>query len=403
MPDNKKNDYMEIFYSPLGAFSQYFDKSIISIINDDGSVNFNKFEEMVKFASNSGANAMRDFYWAVNNKFSIYFGKLDAKSSESPFNENYYNCQAKMAEICNAYGIRYYITLFNECSTKKATGDFDPWSIYSDFFYGDDAKHAVSDHINNIMNSLSDFYFGVDVCNEPATGKSNFLKEATWQTWSWAEKFSKNNKSDNFSLYNIILGNDYRLKEIYPETYGKDYREVRDYLSKWFPGAESVMKSRCISPVHAASLSNILELWGTDVKTGGERRILYSMDGLINPRPSALEIEKIMDQLFDKKRKSLDKKKVLIEIVLGKTSADTINVMPGVIDVIAKKTNTMPKNCGVYPVGINFPYIEPVLEEVIEIEKKEDEKNYDLKHTNITPIKRSGFWQSIINFFKSIF
>lgn len=340
------SDKVEILGSPLGMYSLLRDTFIISVLNkDDGTLNEGKLKSMCCDIANMGANALRDFFWIdtqeAYEKISPFWQEGRKKFK---FNDQYYNNQKKIAKVCNDYGMRYYICLFDHCGTEKETGKRNPWHSFKDYFYEDDAADMRHKHIDRVLDKLNGTDFGVEVCNEPKPGQGAFLAE----TFIYLLKVKK------FDPRKIILGNDYALKEKHKSSYGKDYREFRDTVDKALPGDWALkIKTECISPFHNANMENIEHLYGNKVKPGGQRRVLYSMDGVrkfeadgetIKTRPDKNYMLKIAKKVLETKTKSREEDKILFEVVYGKEDDEPMNSIEGVSDAYKDIFGKYPEN-----------------------------------------------------------
>ncbi len=355
-------DKLQIMFSPLGMYSILRGDYIISILNNDGSLNRNRVETLLKYAANNGANALRDFSW-IDSQYAWEtispFWVVDGKPL---FNDTFFAQQRIIAETCQNYGIRYYHCLFDNCGTKGDTGKFNPWRFYGDYFYGNDASAARKSYIDRFLNGMEGIDFGIDICNEPRSGAGDFLAEVFLHL---VER--------NFDFTRVILGNDYYLKEKNPD-YGKDYRTFRDQVvEKLGDHWEVELKNLCLSPVHNATLERIKDLWGDDVKPGGLRRVLYSMDG-VKPRPDSNQIYEIARKVLETKSIARNNDKVHFEVVLGKQDGDPLYSVSGVFRAYKEIFGENPSNYGRYleaqPPGVwggsGTPVVEPTLQQQID-------------------------------------
>lgn len=328
---------IELFYSPLGMYSLLRGDYVISVLRKDGTLDKDRLENMVKFAANLGANAMRDFYWIDSQTALETISPFRIDSGRIIFNDTFFRQQRIIAETCQRHGIRYYYVLFDHCGTKGSTGAYNPWRSFDEFFYGIDAAEAWQQYIERLLEAFAGLDVGLDVCNEPKPGAGEFL----------AEVFLHLEKK-KFDLTKVIIGNDYYLKEKVP-AYGKDYRTFRDLIAAKLGAARKLgIKTQCISPVHNAIMDRIMHLWGDDVKPGGQRRILYSMDG-VRPRPDAITMREIALKVLRTKRTARKQGKVHFEVVLGKQTGDTIDSMGGIAAAYKEVFGSYPKNYGKYP------------------------------------------------------
>ena len=219
---------IQILGSPLGMYSLLRDDYIISVLRDDGSLDERKLNVLIGKIANMGANGLRDFFWIDTREAYEKISPFRHEGGQTfTFHGNYFDNQGTIARVCNHYGMRYYLTLFDHCGTKRGVGDWSPWRFFSDFFYGEDAKAHRHKYIDRVFEALAGADAGVEVCNEPKTGQGQFLAD----TFIYLIR-------KGFDPRKIILGNDYHLKEK-NAAYGRDYREFRDKVavdlddSKW--------------------------------------------------------------------------------------------------------------------------------------------------------------------------
>lgn len=336
-------DKVQLFYSPLGMYSLLRDDYIISVLKKDGTLDLNRLESVVKYTANMGANAMRDFFWIDSQMAWETIAPFKPDNGGGiVFNDTFFAQQKMIAETCLKFGIRYYFCLFDHCGTKGDVGSFNPWRFFDDFFYGDDAADARRRYIARLLTEMAGVDFGLDLCNEPKHGVGHFLAEV----FLFLEV-------KQFDFTKVILGSDYYLKEKVP-AHGNDYRTFRDLIAaKLGVDWKLNIKTRCISPVHNATMERIEKLWGDDVKPGGQRRILYSIDG-VRPRPDARQLYKIAHQVLETKRIARNKNKILFEVVLGKQENDPLDSLSGVARAYKEIFGKNPVNFGKFP-DIEFP------------------------------------------------
>jgi hypothetical protein len=330
-------DKVEILGSPLGMYALPKETYINTVMRDDGSLDEVKLNEMVACIANMGANALRDFYWMDTQEGYEKLSPLWHEGNLSfRFNDRFFIHQKKIAETCNRYNLRYYFCLFEHCGTKKEVGQWNPWRFFSDFFYGSDAANYRHQFIDRMIDALAGFDAGVELCNEPDSGKGEFLAD----TFIYLAR-------KGFDAEKIILGIDYHLKEKSRE-YGQDYRDMRNKIvTELGKDWEQGLKSTCISPVHNATLEQIEELWGPEVGPGGTRRILYSMDGVRKPgRPDRNMMHRIAAKVLKTKTEAREKGKVLFEVVYGKQNTDPLDSIEGVSEAYKEIWGQYPENYG---------------------------------------------------------
>jgi hypothetical protein len=331
-------------------YSMLREDYIISIIDDNGKMDENRLTAMVRMIANQGANALRDFFWIDSEesyqKISPF--KMDGGVK---WNDDYFSNQRRIAEICRDHGLKYYFSPFDHCGTKvEGAADWNPWRFVDedDFFYADEDNVVTLRHqfIDRALEAFQGLNVGLEVCNEPKHGQGEFLTE----TFVYLVKNKK------FEPRSIILGNDYHLKELGGQ-YGKDYRYFRDNVAERL-GDEAWMKrikTDCVSPFHGAHENRIEDLWGPDVKPGGDRRILYSMDGVRKPsRPNKSTMQHITEKVLSVKSKSREQHKVHFEVVFGKQAHDSLGSISGVSEGYKDIFGHYPENFGKFP-GAVYP------------------------------------------------
>lgn len=367
----KMKDQTEILGSPLGMYSLLRGDYIISVLNDDGTLNLDKLGTLVANIANMGANGLRDFFWIDNE---------DAYAKISPFwreqngsvrwNDAYFQNQQAIARCCNLANMRYYLSIFDHCGTKKDVGQFNPWRSFENFFYGNDAKDLRHEFIDKILDAFQGYDTGIELCNEPDKGSGDFLGD------TFVYLFRK-----GFSPEKMILGIDYHLKETV-RAYSEDYRTMREKIvvelgsSDWRPW----IKSRCISPFHNANMDAISDLFGPFPPAGGTRRILYSMDGVrkysLNgetrkKRPNKEYMKQLAVKVLQAKSVARTKGKVLFEVVYGKDKNEALDSIEGVSEAYRSIFSEYPENKGNFPTPINIegggiqpkPFNEKVVEQ----------------------------------------
>ncbi|MCP4154558.1 MAG: DUF4214 domain-containing protein [bacterium] len=346
-------DNVQILGSPLGMYSMLRENFVISVVRDDGSLDEEKCDTLIAGIANMGANGLRDFTWidsesAYDNISPFWPGHRGTFK----FNETYFQDQRKIALTCNRYGLRYYFCLFDECGTKSDdVSQWNPWRFFDDYFYDEDAKELRHKYIDRLLDALHNLDYGFDICNEPKAGQAEFLAD----TFIYL-------KRNGFNPDNIILGNDYGLKEKH-NNHSRDYREFRNRVVAAF-GLDWAkhLKTKCISPVHNANDENIKELWGDNVRAGGDRRILYSMDGVrrfsfegesVNHRPNKDYVQFIAEKVLNTKLVAREQGKVHFEVVYGKRDDQPLDSILGISEAYKKIWGNYPANFGQHTVRIN--------------------------------------------------
>jgi hypothetical protein len=340
-----------LMWSPLGAVSMLRDKYIISVIGDDGFLNKPKLEEMVREIANAGANAMRDFFWldslSAHDKLSPFW--YSKTRQETIYNDRFFEIQRHIASICNKYNLTYYYDLFDHCGTKKATGNFNTWRFFEDYFYGDDVTREREVYIDKCLSAFSGLDVGFQLINEPKPGSGKVLAHI------FTYLYESGLKDDMERLRKIIIGIDYALKEKFQE-YSKDYLTFRNTIAqrhgeRW----KEELKSVCLSPVHNANAETLTELWGTNVGPGGTRRIIYSFDGIQNPRPTGKQAYEIAKNVYETKITAAHKDRVHFEVVYGKTKSEQRSQFGGVAMAYQEFFGEWPENYGKFEKKIIIP------------------------------------------------
>jgi hypothetical protein len=360
-------DKCQIIASPLGGYSLLVKDPkggpdyIISYLNKDGSLNEYYLECMIQWAANQGANVFCDFpFWIhtqeAYEKISPFWFKPvynegatggDPIGFKTIWNEQYFKNQKRIAEICNKNNMIYKFYLFDQCGTRRigGTNKYNPWKFFDNFFFSDESGAYRRIWIERILMIFKDYKVIYGLCNEPRYEKNipEFLSD------TFVYLLQKGVPSEN-----IELGLDYKMKEFNPE-YGATYRKFRNEVCRKLKDDRwaSWLKSRCISPVHGASLGEVAKLL-KDTTPGGTRRILYSFDGLKKPRPDYNTAVYISDYILETKHKAKNKGKVHFEIVIGKQKGDPLDSIQGVSDTYFNHFGKNPENYGKFP-NVKFP------------------------------------------------
>lgn len=337
-------DKVQIIGSPLGMYSLLREPYIISILRDDGSLDEEELNRLVAGIAKMGANALRDFFWIDTEEAFRKISPFWPDGGSYRFNDRYFQHQRVIAETCNQYNMRYYLSIFDHCGLKKEVGQRSPWRSFDNFFYGKDAGEMRHQFIDRVLAAFSGRNAGIELCNEPDKGHGDFLAD----TFIYILK-------KGFDPQKIILGIDYHLKEK-DKDYGNDYRDMRKKAAAELGGNwEQDLKSVCISPVHNASAEHIDDLWGPHVGPGGSRRILYSMDGVRkfkmknetrNHRPDKAYMHFIAKKVLEKKTEAREKDRVHFEIVFGKDSNEPLDSIAGVSEAYKEIWGHYPENYG---------------------------------------------------------
>jgi hypothetical protein len=346
-------DKVQIMGSPLGMYTLLKEPYITSILKEDGSLDEEKLNQMAARIAKMGANALRDFYWIDTEEAYRKISPFWPDGDSYRFNDRYFQHQQVIAETCNQCNMRYYLSIFDHCGTKREVGQWNPWRSFSNFFYGKDAIEMRHQFVDRLLTAFVGHDVGIELCNEPDKGHGDFLAD----TFIYIVK-------KGFDPRKIILGIDYHLKEK-DSGYGNAYRDMRKKIVAELGGNwEQDLKSVCISPVHNASSERIDDLWGPEVGSGGTRRILYSMDGVRkykmnnetkNHRPDKAYMHFIAKKVLEKKTEAREKDKVHFEIVFGKDKYEPLDSIEGVSEAYKDIWGQYPENYGKGPDG-RIPY-----------------------------------------------
>jgi hypothetical protein len=368
------SDKVQIFCSPLGMYSLFRGDYIISVLRDDGSLDEKRLTAMVQYIANLGVNAMRDFYWIDSKSAYEKISPFWYRSGDLGFNHAYFENQRRIAVICKAHGVRYYLSLFDHCGTKGYAKSWNPWRYFNDFFYGEDARSARHQYIKILLDVMYGLDYGIEICNEPKPGQGEFLAD------TFLNVFLK-----GLDPAKIILGLDYFLKESKP-AYGNDFRNFNTIVCEEL-GADwdrGLMLS-CLFPVHNTTMERIRELWGPGPGPGDDRRILYSTDGVM-PRPNRGIMNKLSTFLLETKARAREKDRVHFEVVLGKQNEDPLDAVTGVAEAYKDIFGTYPANYGKYPDAV-FPVEFSVGVEGAEPEKRSIEERVDQLESRVLELE----------------
>jgi len=319
---------------------------VISVIDDDGELNHSKLTAMVHWIATGGANGMRDFFWLHNKQAADLLSPFWLTVGKGiRFNSRFFEAQRKIAAVCELSQVRYYYSLFDHCGTKGEMAKFNPWNIFWDFFYGEDARKNCYKYIDKVLEGFRGLDYGLELCNEPKAGQGKWLADI----FVYLIKKGMNPE-------NIILGTDYYLKESNPQ-YMKDYMEFRDQVVEelgedWELG----LKTRCITPIHNATPHLIDKVWDGKVKPGGKRQMMYSWDG-VRQRPDFNQVYQMASKVLDTKWRALKMGRVHFEVVLEKEQGDPLDSFLGLAAAYRDLYGENLANWGKYPDAI-FPYRE---------------------------------------------
>lgn len=347
-------DKCHIWGSPLGWYSVHIQEKpgespyIISIINQDGSLNEKRCREICADISRQGGNGVRDWsYWIEAGEQKNILSPFIIEISRLHLRKAYIDNQQKIAAICNEYNLIYWFSLFDHVNYKYYA-ELSPWPWDGNFYHGKNKRYRNL-WVSQMVDVFQDYNVGYSLCNEPGLTKltARFL----------ADTFIKLIKK-GIDPKRIEIGIDYGLKE-HVQKWGKVYRDFREFLNdelsanaftrtfKAFVGRSwsRRLKTECLSPVHNASLSNMGKLL-ENARPGGDRGIVYSGDGLRNPRPDYATAKEIATFIFKKKYRGKNKFKVHFEFVYGKQENDPLDSIKGVSDAYNDVFGKHPENYG---------------------------------------------------------
>jgi hypothetical protein len=331
-PQAYGKDKCLIFFSPLGGYSlPWADENgeYIVYFNANGSLNEQMVNDIAHDISWNGANSVREFPFWINSKEAY-----QVLWSMNKYEENW----KKIAGYYSKYAVKLWFCLFDHCGLRK--NPWNPWVIKygEEAFYSEKAKaerHQFVDMMLGVM-SANGGNMGFELCNEPrlpfCTGE--FLAD------TFVYLILKGVPPEN-----IILGIEYNLKESDPE-YSKLYRDFRNLVveklkderwSRW-------LKDRCISPIHGANMNGIKKVLGPNPPVGGTRNLLWSLDGVKNPRPDALEVNEVVFYLWYRKQNSAMKGKHHWESIRGKQIGDPLDSALGITEVYKEFFGKWPEN-----------------------------------------------------------
>lgn len=339
-----------IFSSPLGGYTLPWaenNKEYINVyLNADGTLNEKRVHEIAHEISWNGANATREFpFWPHENLTIITYDNHGAGWVE----DEYFSNWKRIVEIYNIYGVRVYFEFFDFCGTRKEFGKWNPWNNplanSGNFFWGPESKRLRDNYIKKMIKNLDRLDVGYGVCNEPRLPKVpvEFLIDV------FCELIENGVQPEM-----IILPIEYNLKEQNPD-YTIYYKRFREGIIKHLENEKWAqwLKSRCISPVHGASLQAVKKILGPNPPKGGTRNIQWSQDGVKNPRPTKNKVKEIM--LYIWKSKSSSAGKHHGEVVKGKQIGDPPDSVLGISMAYKEIFGEWPENYRKY----KFKYVKP--------------------------------------------
>jgi len=113
-------DKIKIICSPLGGYSMLPDSQYqIPYINPDGSVNWQKLNQMLWEISFTGANMWREFPpWILDQHQYEILSPFKFAGEEMVLNTRYFENLRKIARLSNQYNLTLIFDLFNGSETR---------------------------------------------------------------------------------------------------------------------------------------------------------------------------------------------------------------------------------------------------------------------------------------------
>lgn len=221
---------IEIFGSVLGAMADPARWGEFSCINQDGTLNGEKYRYYMKTFRALGATATRELPYLVHddkktvtpNYMPYVF--VDGKYDLARFNEQYFTNLAEMARIANGQGIVFYLSLFD----TGGHGNFpnQPWRLNHqniDRWYGqgDLAKQLRIRWVKKVLETLIGKYVvGFELGNE--VRNENFPEIAV--------DIMTQLRAADVPLWRIIMGAEFILSD---KVEGNTlYRKTKNALKK---------------------------------------------------------------------------------------------------------------------------------------------------------------------------
>ncbi|MGD2087277.1 MAG: hypothetical protein PVH61_13920 [Candidatus Aminicenantes bacterium] len=334
-------DRCKIFLSPLGGYSILRGDYIISYF-DEGRLDMQAVERIAEYIGRY-ANSAREFpfwidsenAWRKIRPFEMIPIKPDYEDFYIYVNDSYEWNWEKITTTYNGHGVKLWVSLFDHCGIRN--NPWNPWVVaYGEkAFYSELAKDARHQFIDAFLRIRKGRVMGFELVNEPRLPlcTPEFLAD------TFVYLIKKGVQPED-----IILGIQYDMKEKDPK-YAKLYRDFRNLVVKelgkeW----EQWLKSRCISPCHNMSLSNLKRMLGENPPKGGTRNELISQDGNRNPRPERNTVKAIVKYSLESQPQKARNGKLSYEVVYGKEKGDPLDSILGVLEAYQEFYGEYPEN-----------------------------------------------------------
>lgn len=176
---------IEIIGSFYGAMSRISNPTThISVIGEDGRLIDHKWAGMCRRMANNGATGLREMpFWLEKYEDHIFapFFFEDGTFNLARFNPLYFENLRRMAEIANRFNLKFYLSLYEHCNTRKKNNlrPFVPWTNsrqnLKNAWYGSDADGYRRNWERKVFETLDGLKVGYELCNEPEGDFTRFL------------------------------------------------------------------------------------------------------------------------------------------------------------------------------------------------------------------------------------
>lgn len=321
----------------LGGYSLLpKDIFMIPYMNTDGTVNWNKLNEICQQIADTGASFLREFpYWPTSGgDWNIYLQPFWYYRDKSTiWDKQYFENWTKIFKFMfEQYNLTPVFVLFNASETRVkeygAKGN-SPWKPFDDYFYTMDSEKVRHRWIDEILNCAKEAKVNIwlEICNEPPPKACNMMID-TFEYLVIKKKFPMNR---------IINGWDIHRKEKEPD-YAFAYRKWRDTCAKIIIDSKKfeifgntdkdkmeyaceLLKKETWTTMHACAEKTVSEYFGPNPSDLTLRNQVFSTDGSKNSEGKRITFQdgyKLTKVVFDRKRKAIKVGKIFLSFLIAK-------------------------------------------------------------------------------------
>lgn len=353
---------MKFIWAPLGANSFQKEGFNISVLNIDGKPNKELLRDRFREAANKGAHAVRDFSWYWDKgdaqilspfRYVKEYGKFDL-SKPNPL---YYETARLFAQVCKEFNLEYHHNLFDQCSLKYSYVDSSGAKHWPSPWKNNEANETFYEaypitYVRETVLALADFQnVKYEICNEPVT--------LQWMApvIEYLHRAIGYNPVDR-----IITGIDYYMKEI--GGLQGEYKALRERMDDMGYNGGDFLRSHLWSVVHGVTIDKLKVLFhhntgGKPPRKGHNRNVIFSADGT-RPRLTRAQTKDIVNYIYAKKPRAIEKGRYWFEVVGGKETVIPIyQSLEGAVDAFKENTGRYPENYGQFEKKVQVPVKPP--------------------------------------------